>query len=269
MFRASALSSHGHEPMETSLIADFAVFHKTGYVLANSAIKRCFQDDVKFKPRGVKHNPFNFDRTTVVFVRDGLALTRSAYFYHLKGLEDWLFEKGYMQEHEWWTGDKHIMNHCLPNDSYYSFLQREKAWRGVRAEYRRSLYEFTDMLNISARCDLADNCMRVCLESFDASSASFNSTWSSILSFIGLDDSYLDCLSMMDMQSPNFKGDEEHATSGDNSESEVHKVDVLISKFDNKVGDKLMHKAAQSLGCANVQFNQGKLTGRPHIEDYA
>lgn len=233
---------------EEAAAANFVAFHKTGYVLANTVTKRCMGGQVKFFPDGLRDD--NITLPTVLFLRDGLALARSAFFYHKEVAihEDWLRD-GKRRPPSEWVNDPTVSNYLKEGESYQEFLNRVPEAVGVRAEYLRSAIEYEHLVNDTRTCRASENCMTACLERFNAGSKSYNQTWSEILNFIGFDDSYLDCIALSDLSNPGFRGQEEHAVSRHTSGHREERVAKAFEKVDKKVNQGWLADASKEVGC--------------------
>lgn len=245
-----------HQPAEAawppvgSAAANFVAFHKTGYVIAQTVSSRCTEvGQVAFYGNGLKEHPVTMP--TVLFLRDGFALAKSAYFYHLEVSlhEDWLRDSTRRPPPEW-TEDPTVSAYLRDGESYQEFLNRVPRAIGVRAEYLRSALEYEQIVNDTRTCKQSAKCMTVCMERFTASSESYNQTWSKILNFVGLDDSYLDCVSRSDLNNPAFRGQEEHAVSRHIPGSRSAKVDKLLRRIDRKVRHGWLRDASKRIACA-------------------
>lgn len=245
-----------HQPAEAawpvvgSAAANFVAFHKTGYVLAQTVSKRCMgADQAAFYGNGLMEDPVTMP--TVLFLRDGFALAKSAYFYHLEVSlhEDWLRDSTRNPPPEW-TEDPTVSAYLREGESYQEFLNRVPRAIGVRAEYLRSAGEYEQIVNDTRTCKQSAKCMTVCMERFTASSKSYNRTWSKILRFTGLNDSHLDCISESDLNNPRFRGQEDHAVSRHIPAPREAKVGKLLEQIDRKVGNGWLRDASKKIGCA-------------------
>lgn len=230
--------------------ATLVTYHKTGTVLAKGVNDDCFAGlGIKFDHKGALDS-----LPAVHFIRDPKALIRSAYDYHRESREGWLHDPEHTRQ--WLLDDPIAGPTFLQNETYHEYLHRVPFAMGVRAEFLRSSRggELTRMLANSRIC-MANpgSCMQVCLEHFTQSSESYQKTWSSVLDFLGLDQSYLDCIKGYDLLNPNYVGEvEEHATTP--LPGEVTAVYDLFQKLDEELMNHTFAVAGEMWRCAPMSL---------------
>lgn len=232
--------------------ARLVTYHKTGSALAASVLKKCLQGKhINFSGRGnIVGTP------AVLFTRDPVALTTSAYLYHLEAVESWLTDPRYPGKHMgFMTNDTMLAPLWKSNECYQDFLNRVPLKLGVRAEYLRSFNEVEKIVAAVGDCanKRATKCKQVCLEDFTVSSASYKSAWAGILKFIGVKPaSVWNCTAGYDLLSPRYRGgqyDRDHATSlHTNAKRIAHVMETVVST-DNALKNGMLQAYAAEIGC--------------------
>lgn len=258
------------------------VYHKTGVKLTNQALLKCMPDaNITHSEYGLAHAGIkNITRPTVMFLRDGFNIARSAYFYHREAAEGWLRHKPMVSPYNFvagaakvavpvgslhvahkWVTDKVVGRYVKVGESYQDFLNRVPMEVGVRAEYLRSLHEVKDILADRETCLPSSMCLEVCMETLTASSELYNQTWSSVLTFLGYSpDEYMDCLASLDLNAGGAVGHgmTRHATSLHIDEADEATVRKMLWRIDYDASWGVMARQRRVLGCRWVRGNRSR-----------
>lgn len=226
----------------------FVVYHKSGWMLSWSVRRRCLRNDtVTFANAG--QFPDMIEVPVVHFVRDPIHMVKSAYLYHQKSIEPFLKKTNYSPE--LFVKDPLLGSEWREDETFQEFLLRLPMQLGVRAQYLQSYHSIQEKMmpnwvNCTAHADL---CKQACLEDFMKSSESYNRTWLSILDFLGMDHSYMDCISDFDMNSASFNGDREHTTSSDLSVNDENKILQYVLEADDSLTQGALKASSKQLQC--------------------
>lgn len=224
--------------------SSLVTYHKTGTVLAKGVIDDCFEGlGIQFEPEGDLRLP------AVHFIRDPRALVRSALDYHRVAgkSEAWLHDRNRPKS---WIENNHILRQTiLPNESYQAYLNRVPFAFAIHAEFLRSARVLTTMQENVESCKRYPRfCMQVCLEEFTHSSESFQNTWSSILKFLSVTESHLECIKGHDLLNPKYTGFvDPHVTHP--TRLHADRVEKYFAKFDKMYMNNFFLTAAEAWGC--------------------
>lgn len=240
--------------------ARFVTYHKTGSVLAQSVLRSCLPDaDIDLNI----HGEFSATMPVLHFVRDPAAIVRSAYDYHLQSTEPWLFEPAH--HYHVVKNDAKLLEWYNETESYQEYLTKVPLWVGVRAEFIRCTAEIDAMFVNTKKCFRnTTECKQVCLEDFTSSSHKYLMTWRSVLDFLGLDRSSMECIGGFDMLNPSYRGSQTHSTT--KKDLEASKIYEWFADLDLEFKGGAYREGSELLGCAPVSFRASSHLDDVHME---